>query len=493
MLACSTRSYCVRSIKTKTASVSPTKITQLSVWDRVQYRDHVTIALTFRTLPGTSPREVQRHVTKVVDRVSIQRPDLAGRVVLGGPSVSHPSHVSLHTSPGDRIPLSLVGTECFPVPLGWGLQSRAFPSSCFLDARLRLPRLDASHPEAPVTAVKLCFWPAESSFVMLVYLHHSHGDGACMAEFLQLLGAASRELASPVCMPPTPHAWEPRLKLDLPQPISLLSQDFASLLSACPEMQYLTTPPPCLSEPNTARAFTISRPRLFSFISPALAPGTRGPSPFFLISAFLWAWTTLARTTASPSTPTPSTPPTFFNPNNWSTKKTLFSSSPALADQIRHHFSNTVVTATTTLPDADVLRRATHDPRALLAVAEAIAAANDAVDEQFVLTRAALFAKARDVAPLAVVLDPRPAWNFAVNTWAFLGKNVEFPGMPGVVGVGAPAAMRRVQATLGGCPHGREGVGREGVEVMVTVEEGAMGVLLGEEPAFLGFMVGVGW
>lgn len=262
-------------------------------------------------------------------------------------------------------------------------------------------------------------------------------------------------------------------------------------------MQYLTTPPPCLSEPNTARTFTISRPRLFSFISPALPHGTRGPSPFFLISAFLWAWTTLARTTASPSTP--STPPTFFNPNNWSTKKTLFSSSPALADQIRHHFSNTVVTATTTLPDADVLRRATHDPRALLAVAEAIAAANDAVDEQFVLTRAALFAKARDVAPLAVVLDPRPAWNFAVNTWAFLGKNVEFPGMPEVVGVGAPVAMRWVQATLGGCPHGlvlpmgREGVGREGVEVMVTVEEGAMGVLLGEEPAFLGFMVGVGW
>lgn len=203
---------------------------------------------------------------------------------------------------------------------------------------------------------------------------------------------------------------------------------------------------------------------------------------------------TLSSPSLSGPFPAPSTPPTFFNPNHWSTKKTLFSSSPALADQIRHHFGNTVVTATTALPDADVLRRATHDPRALLAVAEAIAAANDAVDEHFVLTRAALFAKARDVAPLAVVLNPRPAWNFAVNMWAFLGKDVEFPGMPGVVGVGAPAAMRRVQATLGGCPHGLVlPMGREGVEVMVTVEEGAMGVLLGEEPAFLGFMVGVGW
>jgi hypothetical protein len=70
-----------------------------------------------------------------------------------------PSHVSLRTSPGDKIPLNLMGTECFPVPLGWGLGSRAFPSSCFLDARLRLPRLEASHPEAPVTPVHLCFWP----------------------------------------------------------------------------------------------------------------------------------------------------------------------------------------------------------------------------------------------------------------------------------------------------------------------------------------------
>lgn len=479
------------------ASVSQTKITQLSVWDKVQYRDHVTIALTFRTLPGTSQRHVQRHVTKMLDRVSLQRPDLAGRVVLGGPNVSHPSHVSLHTSPGDKIPLSHVGTECFPVPLGWGLKSRAFPSSCFLDARLRLPRLDASNPAAPVAAIKLCFWPAESGFVMLVYLHHSYGDGACMAEFLQLLGTASREIASPVCMPSTPHSWEPRLKLDLPQPISLLSQDFASLLSACPEMQYLPSPHPGLSEPNTARTFTISRPRLLAFIAPALPLGTRGPSPFFLISAFLWAWTTHARSTSNPHTPTTS-PPTFFNPNNWSTKKNLFSSSPALADQIRHHFGNTVVTATTTLPDPDILRRATYDPRALLAVAEAIAAANDAVDEQFVLTRAALFAKAEDVAPLAVVLDPRPAWNFAVNTWAFLGKDVEFPGMPGVV-AGKPAAMRRVQATLGACPHGlvlpmgKEGVRNGDMEVVVTLEEGAMEVLLGEEPAFLEFMVGVGW
>lgn len=157
-----------------------------------------------------------------------------------------------------------------------------------------------------------------------------------MAEFLQLLGTASRELASPVCMPPTPHTWEPRLKLDLPQPISLLSQDFTSLLSACPEMQYLPTPPPGLSEPNTARTFAISRPRLLSFIAPALPPSTRGPSPFFLISAFLWAWTTHARSTSNPHTPTTS-PPTFFNPNNWSTKP-LFSSSPALADQIHHHF-----------------------------------------------------------------------------------------------------------------------------------------------------------
>lgn len=114
------------------------------------------------------------------------------------------------------------------------------------------------------------------------------------------------------------------------------------------------------------------------------------------------------------------------------------------------------------------------------------------------LTRAALFAKAEDVAPLAVVLDPRPAWNFAVNTWAFLGKDVEFPGMPGVV-TGKPAAMRRVQATLGACPHGlvlpmgKEGVRNGDMEVVVTAEEGAMEVLLGEEPAFLEFMVGVGW
>jgi len=198
------------------ASASQTKITQLSVWGRVQYRDHITIALIFRTLPGTSQRDIQRHVTEVVDRVSIQRPDLAGRIVLGGPGVSHPSHVSLHTSPDDKIPLNLIETECFPVPLGWGLGSRAFPSSCFLDTRLRLPRLEASHPEAPVTAVKLCFWPEGFGFVMLVSLYHSYGDGACMAEFLQLLGTVSRELVSPVCMPPTPYDWELRLQLDLP-------------------------------------------------------------------------------------------------------------------------------------------------------------------------------------------------------------------------------------------------------------------------------------
>lgn len=135
-----------------------------------------------------------------------------------------------------------------------------------------------------------------------------------MAEFLQLLGTASRELASPVCMPPTPHTWEPRLKLDLPQPISLLSQDFTSLLSACPEMQYLPTPPPGLSEPNTARTFAISRPRLLSFIAPAFPPSTRGPSPFFLISAFLWAWTTHARSTSNPHTLTTPPPQPFSTP-----------------------------------------------------------------------------------------------------------------------------------------------------------------------------------
>lgn len=186
----------------------------------------------------------------MVDRVSIQRPDLAGRLVLGGPNLSHPSYVSLHTSPGDKIPVSLIGSECFPVPLGWGLQTRAFPSSCFLDARLRLPRLDAGHPEAPVTAVKLCFWPAGSGFVMLIYLHHSHSDGACMAEFLQLLGTASRELASPVCMPPpqpstTPTTGPPNPSSPPPRP----SPAKSAIVSETP-----SSPPPPPSPTRTSSA-----------------------------------------------------------------------------------------------------------------------------------------------------------------------------------------------------------------------------------------------
>ncbi|KAK1834589.1 hypothetical protein QBC39DRAFT_397228 [Podospora conica] len=480
-------------------SVSQIKITQLSVWNQMQFRDHITMALIFKTLPGTSQREIEGHTAKVLDRVSIQRQDLAGRLILGGPSVSHPSHISLQTSPEYKIPFEVIGTECFPFSPGWThkkLKSRAFPASCFLDPRLRLPRLEASHPEAPVTAVKLCFLARGSGLVMLVYLHHSYGDGACMAEFLELLGAASRDLAaSPACMAPTPHDWEPRLKLELPLSPGLRSQDFASLLSRCPEMQCFSDPPPSLSKPTTGRTFTLSRPRLLSFVSPALEPGARGPSPFYLVAAFLWAWTTQARTIANHPSTSSTTPPTLFNPNNWATKN-LFSADPDVAEKISNHFGNTVVSVTTTLPNPDVLFRATRDPHALLKVAAAIAAANDAVDEEFVLARAALFEKVEDAAALAVVLDPRPAWNFAVNTWAFVGKGVELSGMPGVDGGGAPSAMRRVQAAWAGGPHGLVLPGRADrvkkgeVDVVVTLEEGAMAWLRKEE-GFRGFVMKV--
>jgi hypothetical protein len=215
------------------------------------------------------------------------------------------------------------------------------------------------------------------------------------------------------------------------------------------------------------------------------------PTQFALLSALTWAHTTKARLTAE----TEAAPhyqtrqPVFSNPHDWSNpRKRLFAGNASM----NTYFGNSVAIAIAQTPSVKCgndlvdactwVERGGMPSRRILEIANAVTAANRAIDEDFVLTRTALFASMPEIRRLGVAADSRAPHTFSMNTWAFIGATVRFwfPGA-GCVDGRRPDAIRRVQGAWA-TPHAlimprRYGVRDDELELVVTLAGVSMEVL----------------
>ncbi|KAK4110799.1 hypothetical protein N656DRAFT_781588 [Canariomyces notabilis] len=219
---------------------------------------------------------------------------------------------------------------------------------------------------------------------------------------------------------------------------------------------------------------------------------------FSLLSALTWAHATRARLAAGEPAAADcnSIQPRFWNPHDWmGPRKGLFKDEPSKA----RYFGNSVVLPVTKpstlkcekdLVEACDWQSAIYQgrlPSKIIDIAQSIMQANRSVDEDFVLTRTALFAAMDDHRKLGVDLNPRLPHHFSANTWAFIGQGARFhfPGVNLAGNGGRPDAIRRIQNAWAR-PHAlimptRPGIEDDEVELLVTLPVISMNRLVQDE------------
>lgn len=388
------------------------------------------------------------------------------------------------------------------------LEKNGFPPEAFVNPDFIIKDdLDKINADAvPIPVVRLRLLYVDGGLLMFVYMHHAYGDGSCMDNFLTCL--SSETLPCP--KPDTVTTTKTNVDFDLGSN-EAQHQDLNQLITKCPEYALLHKPTgPTqlalkLDKLDTASWRKTMTGKIFVIDSNKLQPVLRWltvalgkrVSSFLAIRALIWAHTTKARYATEPALVDvfAHRKPNFTNPHDWHNKK-LFPDNESL----KHYFGNGIAIASCNLEHTGILLRACDwkraqetgtEPTALLEVIRAIDHANSIIDEDFVLTRTALFNALPDIRHLGVRHDARAPHTFSCNTWKFLGNNAKFylpgnesckDGADGQTTHGAPAmAIRRVQGEWA-FPHAlvlpeRPGIGGGKFELLVTLPEVSMDAL----------------
>ena len=472
---------------------------ELSPWDRAAPRAYITLALCF-PLDSSADEETHKaifeHTKQSLARLAEKRPDFASRMVREDKSIF------IHENASNEIPFDVLKKNDVHFPYTYEeLERDGFPACAFVNPALSVAAdpLDGGN-RVPVSQVRLLF--IEGGFVLLAYVHHAFADGRCVDAFLQLLGAATRG-ADDVPLEVTRKTGR-SLDLGLPEEEGEKQEDATQLLARCPEYKLLSKPvgPTAFdfsqqaeweATPKTGKTFVIDLNKLDELRKSTTVTsgggGGKPPSQFTFLAALAWAHTTKARLAADPESDDKSQP-VFRNPQDWSNpRKGLFAGNASL----QTYFGNAVTMPITKLPTirsgADLVSACDRASR-IIDIANAITAANRAVDETFVLARTALFtAMGDDLSPLGIAMEPWVPHAFSMNTWEFKGRSARF-WFPGVAASSVegenlgwrPDALRRVQGVWSNAPHAliapsRIGVGKDEQELIVTLPAGAMEVL----------------
>ncbi|VBB71359.1 Putative protein of unknown function [Podospora comata] len=481
----------------------------LSLWDQAALRGYMSVALCFPTSLTAKPpkHDIVGRIRNSLRRLALERAEFAGNL-----TVQH-TNVVLQQTKSDFIPLEVLHTPSdapsdtlFKMSYD-ELAARGFPAKAFVhpDFTLNIPLEEGGEP-VPVSKFRVLFL-IEGGFVLFVNLHHSFADGSNLATFLELFGKATvaEDKNDPIGAYQPANVW-------LSLPFEKCGKDFSGLLAKCPEYALLdeSTGPtkPILSTlPNApetndvGKTFIMDLDKITNLFDKSLKI-----SAFFGFSAI--AWSHIARARLSGVEPVQqwafrNQVPAFWNPADWSNKfKKLFAegeyADKKYFDAIQGYDGNSVTLPITRGPIKvlDLLSACRWNTHAsgrdsLTKIAMAIRVANKTINEDFILTRTALFHNTPDIRKLGMNLDSRGPQHLSVNTWSFLGTEAKFffPGLRNAVtgGDGVRAeAVCRVQGAWAKAPHCLVLPHRPAInpkkewEVVITLPERSMETLLAD-------------
>ncbi|KAK4202949.1 hypothetical protein QBC40DRAFT_294327 [Triangularia verruculosa] len=473
---------------------------RLSLWDQAALRGYISVALCFPLSLDKAPPSfyTTHHLKESLKHLAKERPEFAGNLTVNN------TNVYLQQQPSsDFIPLEVINTH-FEASYDQ-LANQGFPAKAFVNPEFTLnrPLVEGGEP-VPVSLLRVLF--IKGGFVLFVHLHHSFGDGSSLASFLEFLGEAT--VAEAAVNSPTTSRQETNCWLDFPH--QKYGGSFTTLLAKCPEYALIDQPTgpttPILTTLSKApetndigKTFVIDIQKIIEIFDKSLKV-----SAFYGLSAL--AWSHIARARLSGSEPVQREafkhqPPSFWNPADWSNPfKKLFTegeyANRRYFDGIQGYYGNSVALPITRGPVKinDLVAACLWDTndsarKSLTMIATAIKAANKSVNEEFVLTRTALFNSVPDIRKLGMNLDSRGPQHLSVNTWGFLGTKAkfQFSGLRNAVPGGLRAdAVCRVQGAWAKAPHCLVLPHRPAIdpkkewEVVITLPEKSMQALLAD-------------
>lgn len=469
-----------------------TSVTPLSIWDQSTSRFHIRLVLCFR-VENSRRGQVAAHLGASLDRLSVQRPDLAGRLHLG----NRLGWVYLRQESGFRIPFDTFHIDDEFEYTYEELGEQSFPAKAFVHPRfgyLDLGKIESAESRVPVAAVRAFF--VDGGVLLATFLHHTFGDGECMREFLDAFSAATRGVH-------VPARGTRSLEFTRNEKIVEKTPSFEQLLERCPEFMrtqvHLGPNQPTLRPGGRCVTSYEKDGKIFVFTTATIqklkdlvsehSPSMRTPSSYVVLASLVWAHAAKARLQTETQEPSwgNADEATLTNPVNWRNR--------AFIGENGAYYGNGATLAQTKVSTADLVQ-ACGDEAGWARVARRLEACIRAVDDGFVRTRVEMFEGAADPRELGLVMDPRVPQDLAFNTWREFGADTLWDlgvshsnGTNGVHvngdanGVGVrPDKLRRSQDdwNVGGTLILPARKGSEVYEVLLTIPGPAMGLLCGD-------------
>ncbi|TPX11569.1 uncharacterized protein E0L32_007780 [Thyridium curvatum] len=474
----------------------------LSTWNQVAPRAYIRKGYCFPYHNNTDLEALETHLSSALRQLARHFPQLSGRLSL----VSKPAgHVYIDSDGPAEIPLQVVDHRA---TFSWTydqLKTKGFPARAFVDKSFDLPyQLLQDKEGVPVCEVHARV--IEGGLLLCIYCHHSVCDGSNMDNYIRSFADLTRDSTQALN-----NRHPSDIHVNLPDEVTNRSygnpnpNTFNELINLCPEYCHLpapTGPTQFRTQPTGIPIEDIQKTGcIFAFglyqmknlkgqiaVMQGAYFGEHGPSTFICLAAITFAHVTKARlntgkdfiSSSAKARPIPEKV-RLQVAVNWRHR--------CFSDIMSSSASNTIALPITSIDTATVLAACTGDRTtatpALAAIARALNASINSVDEQFIALRTALIHAAPDPRYIGTNYDPRDPSAFYFNTWRHHGPPMawKMPGLPegeeGADGVAADAIRRATGEwnMMGAAlllPSARD---KSDFEVLVTLDTESMALL----------------
>ncbi|QBZ55198.1 hypothetical protein PoMZ_00092 [Pyricularia oryzae] len=395
-------------------------------------------------LNNRSARLCIDHLHQILDTLAHERPETAGTIKIShGQQQKH--QVVLAMTPNDRIPLDVQYAENEMQTFAQ-LKYAGFPPSAFVGPRFKF---DCAHMNEThgVPAMRLLAVILEGGIVLSWHFHHGLFDGEGMRVVFSMIGSIAAG-NGPLCRAHHPKSLFMNFAAEPGAADNAVFPEY--ILPGTRVSRHLGDPFGGI--PLGSAIFQLRKDdiqKLQELLHKTAGGGDDSyPSAWATLAVLAWVHTSKARRRAEKKTLPYAAPETaqLAVPTNWKKRA-------AFGGQSRDYFGNANLTTITTNPDGG---RLDDSPATLSRLVAAVEHTLSQVDEKAVSARYELFAAQEDPRAVRTALDPANR-NFLLfdGTWqAHGGADMALGAglVPGLLGDGRPAAVRRASAgwTVGG-------------------------------------------
>ncbi|KAI0434470.1 hypothetical protein F5Y09DRAFT_296342 [Xylaria sp. FL1042] len=366
------------------------------------------------------------------------------------------------------------------------LKERGFPASAFVGRLFDFPGGGIVH------ALVLRIYTIDRGLLLGIHLHHTLGDGKALDDVITWLSAETRGdsydkrsviLASVFNWYYDPYG-ERTDEDDHPFTPEYISRKI-------PERRLISSPlaQDPVNSKWTGKIFVFSVATLVAIQNHVQQFGDVGrPSTSVILMALLWAYTAKARTAPTHNEPV-------NGEGDYSRLMTIVDARGRVfsEEDAQRYFGNAAEVALAILPRDDLLKACERPApttdldvvaKQLKPIFRRVQDSIEAVDYNSMLQRHVVYARLPDPRKLVFDLSPEDTRAFVFNSWRYFGMNAgQEWNITGTDSVGHPDAIRRA----GGQWNWPAAVflptqpGSSELEVMITIEEDAMELLLKDE------------